>query len=136
MKTIRLIGVLDCILKKGKNILDVNTIIRRDAAEGTGTLTLTVSDAVQAGYSSTTSVSAEVVTQGVGFNVSRTYTVTDSYSVKGKKGYKVILTAYPNYKKRDFKVYDDSCFGSDTYEGNGTDRKPVGVYFTKKYKKL
>ncbi|WP_246005799.1 hypothetical protein [Brevibacillus gelatini] len=93
-----------------------------------GTLTLTVSEKVAATFSANVSVSAEIVSAGVGFNVTSEYTVTDSNTVD-TNGRFTELVAYPYYRIKYFDVYDEATFGSDNYLGSGEAWKPIGVCF-------
>ncbi|MBB1256543.1 hypothetical protein H3146_24800 [Streptomyces sp. OF3] len=98
-------------------------LIRQVSGNGPQTLTLSISESVSSQWSASVSISAKKVTAGVGFNVTKSFTVTQgtSYSVpKGKYG---SIAAYPLYDVYSFKTAAPS--------GQGWAMKPVGVCFSK-----
>lgn len=98
-------------------------IIRQTSGNGPQTLTLSISDSVSTEWNASVSIAAKWVSAGVGFSVTKTYTVTQgtSYSVpKGKYGH---IAAYP--------LYDMYSFDTMLPTGTGYAMKPVGVCFSK-----
>jgi hypothetical protein len=86
--------------------------------------TVTVSNT----FSANASVSAEVVSAGVGFDVSKSWTTTASYSVNtGGKNYQIV--AYDDYRLQDFEIWDDPYIGSDYKVGSGTAKRQVGFCY-------
>jgi len=103
--------------------------IQHSTGTGPSTLTISVSKAVAATWSSDITVSAGDVSVKVGFSVTKTFTVMDSDALqipKGKYGY---IYAYPLYDLYTFEVW--SNFG--TRLGRGAAERPVGVCFDAYY---
>lgn len=96
-----------------------------------GTLTMSIQQSVQASYSVSVEIDVEKISAGVGFTVSKTYTVTDTTSIKCLPGYETKLLAYPVYHQQSFQVWDDPCLPllNDKIIGTGNARKPIGVMF-------
>ncbi|MDT3399180.1 hypothetical protein RKE29_21445 [Streptomyces sp. B1866] len=97
------------------------------SGKGKTTLVLKISDSVSAEWSANVSVTSSTVSAGVGFSVTKTYTVDKEtrYEVpKGKRGY---VEAYPCYQVYTFDVYN--AYWDEKPVGNGVAEKPVGVYF-------
>lgn len=100
-------------------------------ATGTITLSETFSNAVKTHLSF--SVPNEVISAGLGFDVTKTTTFTDSYQVTipEDKVYKVVVR--PVLRRYTFEVWSSSLlyWGSDYKVGEGTVEKPVGLCFCK-----
>jgi hypothetical protein len=100
------------------------TKLEKTSGAGKTTLVLTVEKSVETEMSADVKVDAEVVSAGVGFSVTRKYTVADQtrYEVpKGKFGY---IEAYPLYD-----VYPITIYKSGKKAGGGAVMKAVGVCF-------
>lgn len=104
-------------------------------SEGFGpiTLSVTINQGVSATWSANVGVSAEVVSAGVGYSVTSSYSVASSGSWNVPSGTHGRLEAYALHDKHTWDVYDDDCGDpADTYVGYGSSYKPNGgVYFKK-----
>lgn len=100
-------------------------VIQSIMGPGPVTLSLAVSKAVAAQWSSNVSITAGDVTAGVGWSVTKTYTITDTATFPVRKGQFGELDAYPLYDEETFSVTDVT----GTVHGNGYALKPVGVCF-------
>jgi hypothetical protein len=78
-------------------------------AGSTGTLTLSISKTISAKYSCTVSVSAQVISSAVGFDVTSSYTVTNSCSADTNGRYTEIR-GYPIYGITDYEVYYNGVY--------------------------
>ncbi|WP_240371890.1 DUF6426 family protein [Anoxybacteroides rupiense] len=104
-------------------------IIRQSTFAGPATATLSVKEGVNASWSSNTNVSAEVVSTGLGFNVTKSYEVSDTYQIKVPSGKTYTIVARPYYQTYNFDVWYDPIIGSDYKAGYGNAFKPIGVCF-------
>jgi hypothetical protein len=104
-------------------------VIRSSLYKGPATATMTIGEAVAAQLITETGISAEVVSATLGFNVTKTYTVSDTYSIQVPKGRTYKITAHPVFLVYDFEVWYDPIFGSDYRVGVGNALKPIGVCF-------
>ncbi|WP_433173186.1 hypothetical protein [Actinoallomurus sp. CA-150999] len=102
-------------------------VIAEARGRGPITLTLMQSRTVSNTYSSTFGVDVDGLSAAVGFDVtkSRTITVSGSYVVpRHKYG---TLKAHPLYKRKSFKIYNKI---TGAYYGHGTAYQVVGDCFT------
>jgi hypothetical protein len=108
---------------------------RLGSSEGWGPITLSVQvqTSVSATFSSNVSVSADVVSAGVGYSVTASYSVSSSGTWTVPDGNYGRLEAYALYDKHSWEVWDDDCgTPEDSHVGNGNSWKPNnGVYFKK-----
>lgn len=102
-----------------------------DSAEGYGPirLTVTVSQSVSATFSSTIGINAEVVSTGMGFSVTKTYTVADSGIIDVPAKKYGLLEAHTKYKVYNFDIMQGYLIGEDKKIGTGQALKPSGVIF-------
>lgn len=104
-------------------------IIRSSYYKGPSTATMSISQGISASFSANVSVDSEVVSSGVGFSVTDTFTVTDSYSVNVPSGYTYNIKARPIYLVKNYDIWNDPFIGWDYQLGSGYAMKPVGVCF-------
>jgi hypothetical protein len=90
---------------------------------------MTIKSSVSAKYSTDISLSAEIITVGVGFDVTRTFKVSDTYSIYVLAGSTYNIKARPIYLIKNFEVWNDQLIGWDTIRGSGYASKPMGVSF-------
>lgn len=107
------------------------TPIRRSYYQGPATTTMTVTESVSARWSATGGISASGVSAGVGFDVTKTYTVSDSYQVTVPAGKTAEVVAYPMYYVVYFDVWTNPVIGDAYKSGSGWAMKPSGVCFVK-----
>lgn len=96
---------------------------------GPMTLSLTISKGVNATYSDNAGVSASVISAGVGYSVTSTYTVSSTGTVYVPSGKEYELVAYPTYSQKSYQVWYNPIIGSAHEVGTGTAAKPTGVCF-------
>lgn len=90
---------------------------------------MTVTDAVSAKWSATGGISVDGVSAGVGFDVERSYIVSDTYSINVPAGYAAEIIAHPMYFVVTFDVWYNPVIGDSYRTGSGYAMKPVGVCF-------
>jgi hypothetical protein len=96
---------------------------------GPTTMSIDITRSVKNSFSATVSVSAEVVTAGVGFNVERTESVTYRSSTSVPNGACWTLRAYNVFYEYAFEVWQEPFVGSDRKIGSGTARDFKGIEF-------
>ncbi|NEN85711.1 hypothetical protein [Paenibacillus elgii] len=106
------------------------TPVQSDSAWGPGTLSMSVTKSISSTYSVTRSIPIEKISVAVGFSVGTTLSVTDGTSKPVPSGRLYQVSAYPLYRTTYFDIWNNPCFGSDTYEGNGWADEPVGFHFS------
>lgn len=89
---------------------------------------MTVSESSQASYGGNTSLSAEVISASVNFNVTDTFTVSDTQNIQVPSGKTANVKAHLMYDSWNFDVYQKGVF-SDSRVGYGNADKPSGVCF-------
>ncbi len=88
---------------------------------GTGPITLTLSSTRTDSntWSANVGVDAGTVSAGVGFDVTRENSITDSASFYVPGGQTWELDAYDRFNNYSYDVWYDPCFGNAYYTGNG-----------------
>jgi hypothetical protein len=104
-------------------------VIRSSLYKGPAMATMTISEAIATQFVTGTGISAEVVSAKLGFNVTKTYTVSDTYSINVPKGKTYKIIAHPIFIAYNFEVWYDPLLGSDYQVGTGDVLKPIGVCF-------
>lgn len=104
-------------------------VLRDSYYPGPATGTMNVAESVPAKWSANVGISTSVVNAGVGFDVTKTYKVSDSHSIHAPSGYIAELIAYPIYYVVTFDVWYDPMIGDPYKTGFGDAMKPIGVYF-------
>lgn len=87
--------------------------------QGPSIAKMTISEGVSAQVSSSVSVDNQVVSAGVGFSVTSSFTVADEYTVDVPAGKNYNIKAYPILLLRNFEVWNDPFIGWDTLQGSG-----------------
>ncbi len=126
-----------------KNIKDLgnlwyfpNKILRSSTYGPGGQGTMTFTESVEAKVSTSVSVDASVVTAGVGFDVSESYSVSDSYTSRTlDSNERVLVEAWAYHNKKEYDIIKSPLFGSDSKVGTGSAHKPVGIRFMATYYK-
>lgn len=104
-------------------------VLRNSYYYGPATATMKVSESVSAKWSTNVGISASVVNAGVGFDVTKSYTVNYSYSINVPPGYMAEIIAHPVYDVVTFDVWYDPIIGNPYKTGSGDAMKPIGVCF-------
>jgi hypothetical protein len=122
--------LFDCIYVKNRRYLrTVKTFVTMVQGNGPTTIGIDITRTVKNSFSSTVSVSAEVVSAGVGFNVERSETVTYRSSTSVPNGACGTLRAYNVFYEYGFEVWQEPFIGSDRKIGSGTARDFQGIEF-------
>lgn len=100
-----------------------------DYGVGPGTLTLSVSKGVSATYSDNAGVNASIISAGVGYDVTGSYTLTSAYSVQVPSGQEYELEAFPLFDQTSYQVWYNPVLGSAYQVGTGTAAKPTSLVF-------
>ncbi len=104
-------------------------LIRRSSASGPGTLHMSVTNTVPNSYTASVSVSAGVVSAGVGFNVTATESITESYDLTIPAGKIGVIEAHPWKDLYDFEVWEDPWYWWGYKTGDGTAYRVTGICF-------
>jgi hypothetical protein len=122
--------LFDCIYVKNRRYLrTVKPFVTMVQGNGPTTIGIDITRTVKNSFSSTVSVSAEVVSAGVGFNVERSETVTYRSSTSVPNGACGTLRAYNVFYEYGFEVWQEPFIGSDRKIGSGTARDFQGIEF-------
>lgn len=117
------------IRHKGDGMVGGDLVLRHSYYQGPSIATMTVREPVPAEWRATGGVNARVVSAGVGFDVAKSYAVSESHTVSVPAGRMLGLVAYPIYYLAQFDVYYDPVIGGPFKVGNGYAMKLVGIYF-------
>jgi hypothetical protein len=96
---------------------------------GPTTIAIDISRTVRNSFSATVSVSAEVVTAGIGFNVEWSETVAYKSSTSVPSGACWTIRAYNVFYEYGFEIWQEPFIGSDKKIGTGTARNFQGIEF-------
>jgi hypothetical protein len=122
--------VWDCIYLKNRRYLrTVKPFVTMVQGNGPTTIAIDISRTVRNSFSATVSVSAEVVTAGVGFNVERSETVAYKSSTTVPNGACWTIRAYNVFYEYGFEIWQEPFIGSDKKIGTGTARNFQGIEF-------
>ncbi|MDK2903105.1 MAG: hypothetical protein PWQ93_1024 [Clostridiales bacterium] len=94
-----------------------------------GSVNMIVSQQVSAKYSCNVGISVKDITAGVGFDVTRTFGISDEYSHIISPGHYGYIKSWAYYHRTDFTVYNNYLIPPDTYAGTGSAYRPNGVRF-------
>ncbi len=94
-----------------------------------GTINMTVNEEVSATVSCSVGLDAEVVTAEVGFDITASFGISDSYTKDLADGQTGIIKAWTYHHRTDYDVWNDYLIGDDTYNTTGSAYKPNGVRF-------
>lgn len=119
-----------------KNVIDLgnmwyfpNDVLHTTSGGPGGVVSQTINQNVSATYNCSVGVSAELISSNVGFDVTLSYGISDSYSVNLAPGQKGMIKSWAYYNKKSFEVWSDYLIGDDEYETTGYAYKPNGVRF-------
>ncbi|MFJ3310061.1 hypothetical protein ACIPSA_45090 [Streptomyces sp. NPDC086549] len=101
-------------------------VIQKTSGHGKTTLTMSVQKSVATKWSATASISAGAVSAGMGWDVTKTYTVTDQTAFSVPSGKFGTIEAYPLY---DVYSFNETSKVDGGKLGTGRALKPVGVCF-------
>ncbi|GIP24174.1 hypothetical protein [Paenibacillus sp. J22TS3] len=90
-------------------------------------LGLNITKSVAATFSANVGISAEIVSAGVGYSVTDTFSVSASDSVQ-TNGKATVLAGYAKYEVKTFDIWEDDPIWDD-YVGSGRALKPWSVCF-------
>jgi hypothetical protein len=122
--------VWDCIYLKNRRYLrTVKPFVTMVQGNGPTTIAIDISRTVRNSFSATVSVSAEVVTAGVGFNVERSETVAYKSSTTVPNGACWTIRAYNVFYEYGFEIWQEPFIGADRKIGTGTARNFQGIEF-------
>lgn len=96
---------------------------------GPATLELRINTGVSATYNASVSISPSIISAGVGFNVTSSYTVTDVYTIWVPAGHVYDIIAYPLYDEATFDIMYNPVVGAPYKVGWGYALHPSGVCF-------
>lgn len=122
--------VWDCIHVTNRRYLrTLRPFVTMVQGNGPTTMSIDITRTVKNSFSATTSVSAEVVSAGVGFNVERSESVTYRSSTTVPNGACWTLRAYNIFYEYAFEVWQEPFIGPDRKIGSGTAREFQGIEF-------
>lgn len=122
--------VWDCIYVKNRRFLRaVKPFVTMVQGNGPTTIAIDITRTVKNSFSASVSVSAEIVTAGVGFNVERSETVAYRSSTTVPNGACWTIRAYNVFFEYGFEIWQEPFIGSDRKIGTGTARDFQGVEF-------
>ncbi|HEX2470569.1 MAG TPA: hypothetical protein VHK05_08265 [Candidatus Limnocylindrales bacterium] len=122
--------VWDCIYVKNRRYLrTVKPFVTMVQGNGPTTIAIDISRTVRNSFSATVSVSAEVVTAGIGFNVEWAETVAYKSSTSVPSGACWTIRAYNVFYEYGFEIWQEPFIGSDKKIGTGTARNFQGIEF-------
>ncbi|GAC41705.1 hypothetical protein [Paenibacillus popilliae] len=105
-------------------------MIRNSYYEYPGGSMSVFSENVQASYGGSASVPAEIISAAVNFNVSESFSVSDTQDVQIPYGKKANIKAYPMVNIWKFDVYEKDIFSDSYQQGTGWAEKLSGVCFS------
>jgi hypothetical protein len=122
--------VWDCIYVKNRRYLrTIKPFVTMVQGNGPTTIAIDITRTVKNSFSANVSVSAEVVTAGVGFNVERSESVAYRSSTTVPNGACWTIRAYNVFFEYSFEVWQEPFIGSDRKIGTGTARNFQGIEF-------
>ncbi len=128
--TTQALCVWDCIYVKNRRFLrTVKPFVTMVQGNGPTTIAIDITRTVKNSFSASVSVSAEIVTAGVGFNVERSETVAYRSSTTVPNGACWTIRAYNVFFEYGFEIWQEPFIGSDRKIGTGTARDFQGVEF-------
>jgi hypothetical protein len=122
--------VWDCVYVKNRRyIRTVKPFVTMVQGNGPTTISIDITRTVKNSFSSTVSVSAEIVSAGIGFNVERSETVAYRSSTTVPNGACWTIRAYNVFFEYGFEIWQEPFIGSDFRIGSGTARDFQGIEF-------
>jgi hypothetical protein len=120
----------DCIYLTNRRYLrTLKPFVTMVRSNGPTTMSIDITRTVKNSFSANVSVSAEVVTAGVGFNVERSESVTYRSSTTVPNGACWTLRAYNVFYEYGYEVWQEQIIGSDRKIGSGSARDFRGIEF-------
>lgn len=104
-------------------------VIQRTSGPGPGTLTISVTNTVSNSFISTVTISASIVSAAVGFNVTETESITDSYTMDVPLGEIGYIEAHPYLDIYSFEVWDNPWYWWGSKVGEGEAYRVSGICF-------
>ncbi|WP_019418948.1 hypothetical protein [Paenibacillus sp. OSY-SE] len=89
---------------------------------------MTISEGVSASYTNSVTITASVITKAVGFDVAKSYNVSDKQTIVVPEGKRGELKAFPYYETKTFEIWEIGV-AYNKKVGDGTALFPVGVCF-------
>lgn len=121
--------VIKSVTDQGSMWYYASSVLNETSGGPGGTITQTVSESVAAKYSVSVGVSTGTISDAVGFVVTNSFTVADSYSQVLADGESGIIKSWAYFNKKTFEVWEDYLYGDDIYNSIGYACKPNGVRF-------
>jgi hypothetical protein len=122
--------VWDCIYVTNRRyVRTIKPFVTMVQGNGPTTIAIDITRTVKNSFSANVSVSAEVVTAGVGFNVERSESVAYRSSTTVPNGACWTIRAYNVFFEYSFEVWQEPFIGSDKKIGIGTARNFEGIEF-------
>jgi hypothetical protein len=120
----------DCIYVKNRRyVRTLKPFVTMVQGNGPTTIAIDITRTVTNSFTASVSVSAKIVTAGVGFNVERSETVAYRSSTTVPNGACWTIRAYNVFFEYSFEVWQEPFIGSDKKIGTGTARDFQGVEF-------
>jgi len=120
---------IESITDRGDYWYFENQVLHTNSGGPGGTVSMTVNEEVSATVSCSVGVDAEVISSEVGFDVTETYGIEDSYEKELEDDQYGTIKAWTYYHRVDFDVWNNYLIGDDTYETTGSAYRPNGVRF-------
>lgn len=112
-----------------RSVGEVRRFIDSVSGNGPSTLSMSFTRSASNTYSANVGVTAQVVTAGVGFDVSKTRSVNYSQSVNVPSGQRWQIDARNRFNRKSYDVWWDPWIGSNSYKGSGTADDYFGVFY-------
>lgn len=116
--------------------IDYGTVYQTLSGESGITLNLGLQKSISASVTNTFGVSNSDISSSVGFNVSKSYSVSygGSYTVPSNVN-RAVLKAHPLYEKYEYGIYLRGKMGlPDTRMKTGYALKPIGIHYSKEFR--
>ena len=120
----------DCVYVTNRRYLrTLKPFVTMVQGNGPSTISIDITRTVKNSFAATVSVSAQVVTAGVGFNVERSESVTYRSSTTVPNGACWSIRAYNVFFEYGYEVWEEPFIGADRKIGTGTARDFRGIEF-------
>ena len=122
--------VWDCIYVKNRRYLrTIKPFVTMVQGNGPTTIAIDITRTVRNSFAATVSVSGEIVSAGVGFDVEASETVAYRSSTTVPSGACWTIRAYNVFFEYGFEIWQEPFIGSDRKIGSGTARDFQGIEF-------
>lgn len=95
---------------------------------GPGPISQSQTYSISANFSASIGITKDIVSAGVGFDVGREYSITDSKELPLEAGQYGEIISYPMYRVHSFDIYEKGLF-KDKLVGDGHANEPNGICF-------